>query len=137
MSDAPARKKSRFGYRPLPAQKQVALKLVKVEVWSAVKAGFFITVAAGVATIVGFFAMWLVVGQIGLFASLNSLLSGVFGDGGVDIEQELSLPRVMSFATTLAIVNVILGTALAGLYAMIFNVIGKITGGIAVSFTNN
>ncbi len=136
MSDAPA-KKSRFGYRPTPAQKQVQLKLVKIEVWSAVKAGFFITVAAGVATLVGFFALWFVVGQIGLFASLNSLLSGVFGDGGVDIEQELSLPRVMSFASTLAIVNVILGTVLAGIYAMIFNVIGKITGGIAVSFTNN
>jgi hypothetical protein len=137
MSDAPARRKSRFGYRPLQAQKQVALKLVKIEVWSAIKAGFFVTVAAGIATVVAFFALWLIVGQIGLFASLNSLLSGVFGDGGVDIEQELSLPRVMSFATTLAIVNVILGTALAGLYAMIFNVIGKITGGIAVSFTNN
>jgi hypothetical protein len=136
MSDAPARK-SRFGSRPTPAQKQVALKLVKIEVWSAIKAGFFITVAAGIATVVGFFALWLVVGQIGLFASLNSLLAGVFGDGGVDIEQELSLPRVMSFASTLAIVNVILGTALAGLYAMIFNVIGKITGGIAVRFTNN
>jgi hypothetical protein len=136
MSDAPARK-SRFGSRPAPAQKQVQLKLVKIEVWSAVKAGFFVTVAAGIATIVGFFALWLVVGQIGLFASLNSLLSGIFGDGGVDIEQELSLPRTMSFASTLAIVNVILGTALAGLYAMIFNVIGKITGGIAVSFTNN
>lgn len=136
MSDAPARK-NRFGYRSAPAQKQVALKLVKIEVWSALKAGFFITVAAGIATIVGFFALWLIVGQIGLFASLNSLLSGVFGDGGVNIEQELSLPRVMSFASTLAIVNVILGTALAGLYAMIFNVIGRITGGIAVSFTNN
>ena len=136
MSDAPARK-PRFGYRPVPAQKQVALKLVKIEVWSAIKAGFFVTVAAGIATVVGFFALWFVVGQIGLFASLNSLLSGVFGDGGVDIEQELSLPRVMSFATTLAIVNVILGTALTGLYAMIFNVIGKITGGIAIRFTNN
>jgi hypothetical protein len=136
MSDAPARK-SRFGYRSAPAQKQVALKLVKIEVWSAIKAGFFITFAAGIATVVGFFALWLLVGQIGLFASLNSLLSGVFGDGGVDIEQELSLPRVMSFATTLAIVNIILGTALTGLYAMIFNVIGKITGGIAIRFTNN
>lgn len=136
MSDAPA-KKSRFGYSSSPAQKQVALKLVKIEVWSAIKAGFFVTFAAGIATVVGFFALWLVVGQIGLFASLNSLLSGVFGDGGVDIEQELSLPRVMSFATTLAIVNVILGTALTGLYAMIFNVIGKITGGIAIRFTNN
>jgi hypothetical protein len=136
MSDAPARK-SRFGYRSAPAQKQVALKLVKIEVWSAIKAGFFVTFAAGIATVVGFFALWLLVGQIGLFASLNSLLSGVFGDGGVDIEQELSLPRVMSFATTLAIVNIILGTALTGLYAMIFNVIGKITGGIAIRFTNN
>jgi hypothetical protein len=136
MSDAPARK-SRFGSRPTPAQKQVQLKLVKVEVWSAMKAGFFITLAAGIATVVGFLALWFLVGQIGLFASLNSLLSGVFGDGGVDIEQELSLPRVMSFASTLAIVNIILGTALAGLYAMIFNVIGKITGGIAVGFTNN
>ncbi|CAB4631129.1 unannotated protein [freshwater metagenome] len=136
MSDAQSRK-SRFGYRAPAAQKQVQLKLVKIEVWSAIKAGFFITFAAGIATLVGFFAIWLIVGQIGLFASLNSLLAGVFGDGGVDIEQELSLPRVMSFAGTLAIVNIILGTALAGIYAMIFNVIGRITGGIAVSFTNN
>jgi hypothetical protein len=136
MNDTPA-KKPRFGYGAASTQKVVALKLVKIEVWSAIKAAFFITVAAGIATVVGFFALWLAVGQIGLFASLNSLLSGVFGDGGVDIEQELSLPRVMSFATTLAIVNVILGTALTGLYAMIFNVIGKITGGIAIRFTNN
>lgn len=136
MSDAPATKKMRFG-RQAPAVKQVQLKLVKIEVWSAVKAGFFITVAAGIATMAAFFALWLVVGQIGLFASLNSLLAGVFGDGGVDIEQELSLPRVMSFAATLSLINVILGTILAALYAMIFNVIGRITGGIAVSFTNN
>jgi hypothetical protein len=136
MNDTPA-KKPRFGYGAASTQKVVALKLVKIEVWSAIKAAFFITVAAGIATVVGFFALWLAVGQIGLFASLNSLLAGVFGDGGVDIEQELSLLRVMSFATTLAIVNIIFGTALAGLYALIFNVIGKITGGIAISFTNN
>ena len=138
MSDVPATtKKSKFNFRPAPNQKQVQLNLVKIEVLSALKAGFFITVAAGIATIVGFFVLWLVVGQIGLFSSLNSLLAGVFGEGGVDIEQELSLPRILSFAVVLSLVNIILGTALAGLYAMIFNVIGKITGGIAVSFTNN
>ena len=95
------------------------------------------TVAAGVATIVGFFAMWLVVGQLGLFASFNTLLASAFGNGSVDIQQELSLPRVMSFAFGLSIFNIFVGTSLAALYAMIFNVIGKITGGIAVSFTNN
>jgi Transmembrane domain of unknown function (DUF3566) len=110
---------------------------VNIGVWSAARAGFFVTVAIGVATIVGFFAMWLVVGQLGLFASLNTLLAGAFGEGGIDVEQQLSLPRVMSFAFGVSVFNVIVGTALAALYAMIFNVIGKITGGIAVSFTNN
>ena len=120
-----------------PDAKRVQLRLVSVEVWSAARAGFFVTVAIGVATIVGFFAMWLVVGQLGLFSSLNTLLAGAFGDGGLDIEQQLSLPRVMSFAFGLSIFNVFVGTTLAAVYAMIFNVIGKITGGIAVSFTSN
>ena len=143
MSNAPARKSrlksltKRLRTNVNPDAKRVQLRLVNIEVWSAARAGFFVTVALGVATIVGFFAMWLVVGQLGLFASLNTLLAGAFGEGGLDIEQQLSLPRVMSFAFGVSIFNVIVGTALAALYAMIFNVIGKITGGIAVSFTNN
>jgi hypothetical protein len=143
VSNAPARKSrlkslsKRLRTNVNPDAKRVQLRLVNIEVWSAARAGFFVTVAIGVATIVGFFAMWLVVGQLGLFASLNTLLAGAFGEGGLDIEQQLSLPRVMSFAFGVSIFNVIVGTALAALYAMIFNVIGKITGGIAVSFTNN
>ncbi len=143
MSNAPARKSrlknlsKRLRANVNPDAKRVQLRLVNIEVWSAARAGFFVTVAIGVATIVGFFAIWLVVGQLGLFASLNTLLAGAFGDGGIDVEQQLSLPRVMSFAFGVSIFNVIVGTALAALYAMIFNVIGKITGGIAVSFTNN
>ena len=143
MSNAPARKSrlksltKRLRTNVNPDAKRVQLRLVSIEVWSAARAGFFVTVALGVATIVGFFAMWLVVGQLGLFASLNTLLAGAFGEGGIDVEQQLSLPRVMSFAFGVSVFNVIVGTALAALYAMIFNVIGKITGGIAVSFTNN
>jgi hypothetical protein len=143
VSNAPARKSrlkslsKRLRTNVNPDAKRVQLRLVNIEVWSAARAGFFVTVAIGVATIVGFFAMWLVVGQLGLFSSLNTLLAGAFGEGGIDVEQQLSLPRVMSFAFGVSIFNVIVGTALAALYAMIFNVIGKITGGIAVSFTNN
>ena len=143
MSNAPARKSrlksltKRLRPNVNPDAKRVQLRLVNIGVWSAARAGFFVTVAIGVATIVGFFAMWLVVGQLGLFASLNTLLAGAFGEGGIGVEQQLSLPRVMSFAFGVSVFNVIVGTALAALYAMIFNVIGKITGGIAVSFTNN
>ncbi len=85
----------------------------------------------------GFFTIWLVVGQLGLLGSLNTVLGAIFGEGVLDIEQQLSLPRVMSFATAVSLFNILVGTALAGIYALIFNVIGKITGGIAVFFAKN
>ena len=89
------------------------------------------------ATIVGFTLLWAVVSQTGLFGSLNSLVNSVIGGSGADIGAQLSLPRVLSFATTLAFFNIVLGTLLTGVCAIIFNVIGRITGGISVGFTNN
>ena len=132
---------SRVTRKNIPPVKQVKLKLVHIDFWSATKAGFLVTLAGGIATIVGFFLVWLLVSQTGLFGSLNSLLNSVIGggssSGGADVASALSLPRVLSFATTIALLNVILGTLLTGIWALIFNVIGRLTGGISVGFTNN
>jgi hypothetical protein len=43
----------------------------------------------------------------------------------------------MSFAFTVSLFNLVLGTALVGISALIFNVIGRLTGGISIGFTNN
>jgi hypothetical protein len=127
--------------RNIPPVKQVKLKLVHIDFWSAVKAGLLVTVATGIATIVGFFLVWLLVSQTGLFGSLSTLVNSVVGGAstteGVDVAQTLSLPRVMSFAFTVSLFNMVLGTALVGISALIFNVIGRLTGGISIGFTNN
>ena len=127
--------------RNIPPVKQVKLKLVHIDFWSAIKAGLLVTVATGIATIVGFFLIWLLVSQTGLFGSLSTLVNSVVGGAssaeGVDVAQTLSLPRVMSFAFTVALFNIVLGTALVGISALIFNVIGRLTGGISIGFTNN
>jgi hypothetical protein len=127
--------------RNIPPVKQVKLKLVHIDFWSAVKAGLLVTVATGIATIVGFFLVWLLVSQTGLFGSLSTLVNSVVGGAssaeGVDVAQTLSLPRVMSFAFTVSLFNIVLGTALVGISALIFNVIGRLTGGISIGFTNN
>jgi hypothetical protein len=127
--------------RNIPPVKQVKLKLVHIDFWSAIKAGLLVTVATGIATIVGFFLIWLLVSQTGLFGSLSTLVNSVVGGAssaeGVDVAQTLSLPRVMSFAFTVALFNMVLGTALVGISALIFNVIGRLTGGISIGFTNN
>ena len=127
--------------RNIPPVKQVKLKLVHIDFWSAVKAGLLVTVATGIATIVGFFLVWLLVSQTGLFGSLSTLVNSVVGGAssaeGVDVAQTLSLPRVMSFAFTVTLFNIVLGTALVGISALIFTVIGRLTGGISIGFTNN
>ena len=128
--------------RNIPPVKQVKLKLVHIDFWSAVKTGLLVTTATGIATIVAFFLIWLLVSQTGLFGSLSTLVNSVIGGGGasqqgVDVAQTLSLPRVMSFAFTVSLFNLVLGTALVGISALIFNVLGRLTGGISIGFTNN
>ena len=130
---------SRAAKRNVSPVKQVKLKLVHIDFWSAVRNGFMVTLAMGIATIAGFFVIWLVISTTGLFGSLNSLLnSAVGGDTGqnVDVAETLSLPRVLSFAGTLAIVNIVGGTILSGVSALIFNIIARLSGGIRVGFTN-
>jgi len=126
---------SKVTKRNLTPLKQVKLKLVHIDFWSATKAGFLVSLALGIATIVGFAFVWLVMSTTGLFSQLNSLINSA-GTTGADIGSALSLPRMLSFAGTLAIVDVVLGTVLAGISSLIFNVIARITGGVRVGFTN-
>ena len=128
---------SRAAKRNVSPVKQVKLKLVHIDFWSAVRNGFFVTLAMGIATMAGFFVIWLILSTTGLFGSLNSLLNTASGDATqVDVAQTLSLPRVLSFGGTLAIVNIVGGTILSGLSALIFNIIARLSGGIRVGFTN-
>jgi len=129
---------SKVAKRNVSPVKQVKLKLVHIDFWSAVRNGFMVTLAMGIATIAGFFLIWVVISTTGLFGSLNSLLNTAAGGDAqqVDVAQTLSLPRVLSFAGTLAIVNIVGGTVLSGVSALIFNIIARLSGGIRVGFTN-
>ena len=129
---------SKVAKRNVSPVKQVKLKLVHIDFWSAVRNGFMVTLAMGIATVAGFALIWLVISTTGLFGSLNSLLNTAAGGDAqqVDVAQTLSLPRVLSFAGTLAIVNIVGGTILSGVSALIFNIIARLSGGIRVGFTN-
>jgi hypothetical protein len=123
--------------RPKAGGKQVKLNLVQIDFWSAIKVGFVIQIALAIANVVGFFVLWLVLVNTGLFSGLNGLINGVIGGSGEDIGSSLSLPRVMSFAVALSVFNIVAGTLLSGVVAAIFNAIARVTGGVSVGFTNN
>lgn len=121
-----------------PAAKQVKLKLVNINFVSAVRMGLLITLALGIATIVGFIFLWLVVSFTGLGDSLNTLLATVgLTNAGAGVQETLTFARVFSVALLISVFNMIVGTILAGVWALIFNVIARFTGGLSVGFTNN
>ena len=125
---------NRLKKRDVPPVKQVQLKLVRIDFWSAVRTGFTITVGLGIATIIGFLALWALVSFTPLFSSLNGLLTTVTGTAS---NITVSLPQVLGVGFALAIFNIVFGTLMTGLLALVYNAIAKITGGIKIGFTSN
>lgn len=124
--------------KPKEARKQIRLKLRVIDVWSATKVGFFVAIAAGIAIVVGAWLIWSVLANSGVFAAVGGLLSSVLGEANAfNLEDEFSFDNVMSTALTLALLNLVITTALAAIYALIFNLISKLVGGISLTFTNN
>ena len=123
---------------PKEPVKQVRLKLRSIEVWSAVKVGFFVSLALAIATVVGAFLVWSVLANSGVFGSVGSLLGSILGEGSnINLESDFSLANVMTTASVLALLNIVLTTALAAVWAGIFNLISRIVGGVSLTFTNN
>lgn len=118
-----------------PRAKQVRLRLVYIDFWSALKLSFLAAVAIAIMTIVAFFLSYTVVEVTGLIATVDEFLMNV--TGGTSIAAMLGLPQVMAFAAVIAILNLIIVTVLGAVVAGIYNVAVKITGGLLVGFTSN
>jgi hypothetical protein len=124
----------RLKKRDLPPVKQVQLKLVRIDFWSAIRTGFTVTIGMGIATVAGFLGLWALVSFTPLFSSLNGLLSTITGSAA---NITVSLPQVLGVGFGLAAFNVVFGTLLTGFSALVYNIIARITGGIKIGFTSN
>jgi len=116
--------------------KQVRLKLVYIDFWSALKLSFFVALALGIVTIVATALLWIVLNSTGIFGSLDGILGDLFNDPTFSISKDFSFATVMSFSAIIGLVNTIIFTVLGAIAAILYNAIVKITGGLLVGFTN-
>jgi hypothetical protein len=119
------------------SSKQVRLRLVYVDFWSAVKLSFLIGLCLAIISIVGSFLIWTVLDQTGIFNNLNGLFKDISGASGNDLKSILSLGTVMGFSVVVAVLNLVITTALGAVCSMLYNLSVKITGGLLIGFTNN
>ncbi|KNY04784.1 MULTISPECIES: DUF3566 domain-containing protein [unclassified Microbacterium] len=116
--------------------KQVRLRLVYVDFWSAVKLSFLGAVALAIVTMVSFFLIYLVLQATGILAQADDFI-GTVTDNAVQISEIAGLPQVMAFAAVVSILNLIVFTVLGAVVAGIYNVAVKVTGGLLVGFMSN
>ncbi|MRH28330.1 DUF3566 domain-containing protein [Microbacterium sp. SYP-A9085] len=116
--------------------KQVRLRLVYVDFWSAVKLSFLAAVALAVVTIVAFFLVYMVVSATGLIAKADDLFQSISGGSGA-LSSIIGLPQVMAMAAIIAILNLIVVTVLGAVVAGLYNLAVKVTGGLLIGFTSN
>jgi len=115
--------------------KQVRLRLVYIDFWSAVKLSFLAAIAIAIVTVVAFVMVFLVVETTGLIEKADEFLSG-FSDAFL-ISQFVSFPQVVAFSAIVAILNLVVVTVLGAVVAGIYNLAVKVTGGLLVGFTSN
>ena len=118
------------------ATKQVRLKLVYIDFWSAVKLSFLVAVSLGIVLIVATVLIYLVLQSTGVFGKLDDLLTDILSDD-FSISQSFSLLTVTFFAFIVALLNTVVGTALGAVTSILYNFSVRLTGGLLVGFTNN
>jgi hypothetical protein len=118
------------------ASKQVRLKLVYVDFWSSVKLSFLAALCLAIVTVVATFLIFTVLDRTSVFDQVNSLYTDIAGSS-TDLSSFLSIGNVMGFAVVVAVLNTVVITALGAVFALLYNLSVKITGGLLVGFTNN
>ncbi|MET3919378.1 putative membrane protein [Arthrobacter sp. UYEF20] len=127
--------------KPAPKAKvrRARLLVSKVDPWSVLKMAFLLSVALGIVTVVAAIVLWTVLDLTGIFDQVDSLLGTLAGSegGGFELKKVASLGQVASFATILAVINVVLLTALSMLSAVLYNISATLVGGIGVTLTDD
>ena len=123
------------------ATKQVRLKLVYIDFWSTVKLSFLVAVSLGIVLVVSSVLIYLVLQSTGVFEKLDGTLSDILSAGDSEtpfsIQESFSLLTVTFFSFIVAVLNIVVGTALGAITSILYNFSVRLTGGLLVGFTNN
>jgi hypothetical protein len=120
--------------------RRAQLRLVQIDAWSVMKTSFLLSIALGIVLVVAVAIIMGVLGAAGVWDSINSIVQqAVGGDSGkqFDIEQYVGTSRIIGFTMIVAVIDVILITAIATLGAFLYNMAASLLGGIEVTLAED
>ena len=130
----------RTGARTTPRTRKARLRVAKADPWSVMKVSFLLSIALGVCTVIAAAVLWMVMDAMGVFSTVGGTISEATGSNesnGFDLQSFLSLPRVLIFTSVIAVIDVVLATALATLGSFIYNLSAGFVGGVELTLAED
>jgi hypothetical protein len=120
--------------------RRARLRLVHVDPWSIMKTAFLLSIAFGIVTVVAVAVVWSVLGAAGVWDSINRTVTDVLGSQSgtqFDVRDYVGTSRVLGFTMIVAVVDVVLITAIATLGAFLYNLAAALLGGLEVTLAED
>lgn len=116
--------------------RRARLRLTQVDAWTVMKTSFLLSIALGIVSVVAVAIVWLVLGAAGVFDSMNDTVQTLLGND-FRIQDYIGTGRILGFTMILAVVDVVLLTAIATLAAFLYNLSATLLGGVEVTLTED
>ena len=121
--------------------RRARLRLTRIDPWSVMKTSFLLSIALGIVTVVSVLMVWSVLGAAGVWDSINTDRPRRRRRPGrhdrSTIEDYVGTDRVIGFTMLVAVVDVVLMTAIATLGAFLYNMSAALLGGIEVTLAED
>lgn len=121
--------------------RRARFRITRVDPWSVMKTSLLFSVAFAIITWVAVYIIWTIIGASGVLESLNQALTDVLASPNDPnpslIKDLLSINKVMGVTTLIVIANTIIFTALATLFAFLYNLSANIFDGLEVTLAED
>ncbi|MEI6694311.1 MAG: DUF3566 domain-containing protein [Actinomycetes bacterium] len=115
----------------MPNARRARLRLKRIDPWSLAKLAFIVSLGIAIAIAVAVALLWLLFSQAGVFDSVGRTTTDVFGSS-VDPQTLFGFGPVMALTAVVAIVQVLLTTAISALLASLYNLAAYFVGGLQI-----
>ncbi|MCW5950893.1 MAG: DUF3566 domain-containing protein [Propionibacteriaceae bacterium] len=121
--------------------RKARLRLSRLDPWSVMKTVFLFSIAFGIMFWVAIYLVWTIIESSGIFSAINdlvtSLVSSPSDTTGWHIEDYISMNKVLGISALIAVINVVLMTALGTIAAFLYNLSANILGGLEVTLAED
>jgi hypothetical protein len=118
--------------------RRARLYVSRFDPWSVTKAAFILSLAIGIVLVIAVTVVWLILDRTGVIESLSGTITDVVGStSGLDLITSLGFWQVIGATLIVASVEIVLISALAGLFTILYNLTVGLTGGVEVVLTED